>query len=54
MVSRILKFIKKDIWRLRLKDLSRGKSFVVKYLRIALLAMRGYDDASPGVGQMAT
>ena len=37
-------FISIDIWRLRLEDLPFGKSFVIKQLRIILLAMRGFDE----------
>ena len=44
MISKFLNFIKTDIWRIRLKDLSRRKSFLIKQLRIILLALRGFDE----------
>ncbi|MCK5654868.1 MAG: YihY/virulence factor BrkB family protein, partial [Candidatus Aureabacteria bacterium] len=44
MVSKIINFIKKDVWRIRLKEVSRTKSFLVKQLRIVLLAFRGFDE----------
>ncbi|MFC1883207.1 YhjD/YihY/BrkB family envelope integrity protein [Thermodesulfobacteriota bacterium] len=44
MISRIFKFIRKDIWRIRLRDLSKTKSIAVRLLRIILLATRGFDE----------
>ena len=44
MLSDIIKFITIDIWRIRLKDLPRKKSFFIKQLRTILLAMRGFDE----------
>jgi membrane protein len=43
-VSRFIDFIKEDIWRVRLKDLPRKKSFLIKQLRIFLLSVRGFDE----------
>jgi len=43
-VSRFIDFIKGDIWRVRLKDLPRKQSFLVKQLRIFLLSVRGFDE----------
>lgn len=44
MVSKIIDFIKTDIWRIRSKDLPRSKSFLIKQLRIVILALRGFDE----------
>jgi len=44
ILSKIINFIKTDIWRIRLKDLSRGKSLLIKQLRIILAALRGFDE----------
>ncbi len=44
MVSKIINFIKTDIWRIRLEDLPRTKSFFIKQLRIVLLASRGFKE----------
>ncbi|MCF7873373.1 MAG: YihY/virulence factor BrkB family protein [Candidatus Omnitrophica bacterium] len=44
MLSKLLKFIKHDIWRMRLKDLDRSKSLLIKPLRILLLALRGFNE----------
>lgn len=41
MFGKVLQFLKRDIWRMHLKKLPRGKGFLIKYLRIALVAMRG-------------
>jgi membrane protein len=40
--TKIIKFISVDIWRIRLKDMSRTKCFFVKQLRILILAIRGF------------
>ncbi len=42
MVSRILNFFKTGIWEIRLKDLTPIKAFFIKYLRIILLASKGF------------
>ena len=44
MFSRILHFIRVDIWRIRLRNLPPKKSFLIKQLRIVLLALRGFGD----------
>ena len=44
LVSRIIDFIRIDIWRIRLDDLPFGRSFLIKQLRIIILAFRGYDE----------
>jgi len=43
-VSDFADFMKGDIWRVRLKDLPRKKSFLIKQLRIFLLSIRGFDE----------
>jgi len=42
MISKLLQFIKYDIWRISLKDYSPRKSFFIKQLRIITLAIRGF------------
>src|SRR4030066_1707278 len=42
MVSRILTFFKTGIWETRLKDLPPIEAFFMRYLRIILLASRGF------------
>ncbi|MCF8070221.1 MAG: YihY/virulence factor BrkB family protein [Desulfobacterales bacterium] len=44
MLTKIVKFILTDIWRIRLRDLPKGKSFLIKRLRIFLLAIRGFSE----------
>ncbi len=44
MISRLLEFIRTDIWRIRLKELSKKKSFGIRLLRIILLATRGLSE----------
>ena len=44
VIRDIIHFITTDIWRIRLKDISRSKSFFLKQLRIILLAVRGFDE----------
>jgi len=42
MLSKIINFLKIDIWRIRLKNYPRRKSFFLKQLRIIVLAVRGF------------
>lgn len=42
MISRITNFFKTGIWEIRLKDFSPVEAFFIKYLRIILLASRGF------------
>jgi len=44
LIKKVIDFIKTDIWRLSLRKLSRRKSFLIKQLRIVLLAFRGFDE----------
>ena len=44
LVSNFFSFIRNDIWRIRLADLPFGKSFLIKQLRIMILAIRGFDE----------
>ena len=43
-LKRIINFLKIDIWRVPLKNLSRGKSFFIRQLRIILLTIRDFDE----------
>jgi len=43
-LPRFIDFIAGDIWRIRLEDLPRKKSFFIKQLRIFLLSARGFDE----------
>ena len=40
----MLQFITTDIWRIRLRDIPRSRSFFLKQLRIIVLAVRGFDE----------
>ncbi len=42
MVSGMIQFVKHGIWEMRLKDLSPAKAFLVKDLRVLILALRGF------------
>lgn len=44
MISKILKFLRTDIWRIRMKNLPRPRYFLIKNLRVVLLALRGFDE----------
>ena len=43
-IKRLINFVKNDIWRIRLKDYPRRKSFLIRQLRIFLLAIRGFSE----------
>jgi membrane protein len=42
MLSKVTKFLKTDIWRMRLKNYPRRKSFFLRQLRIIVLTMRRF------------
>ena len=42
MLSRLVQFLTTDIWRIRLRNYPRSKSFFLKQLRIFLLSIRGF------------
>jgi len=44
LISKFFAFIRIDIWRIRLDDLPFGKSFLIKQLRVIILAFRGYNE----------
>ena len=44
LISNFFSFIRTDIWRIRLDELPFGKSFLIKQLRVIILAFRGYDE----------
>jgi membrane protein len=44
MLTRIVNFLKTDIWRMSLKNYSRPKSFLIRQLRTVALAVRGFDE----------
>jgi membrane protein len=44
LISKFFAFIRIDIWRIRLDDLPFGKSFLIKQLRMIILAFRGYNE----------
>lgn len=43
-IANFKNFLKVDIWKIPLDDLSRTKSFFIKQLRVVLLASRGFDE----------
>jgi membrane protein len=44
MISKVINFLKTDIWRIRSKSYPRSKSFFLRQLRIIVLAVRGFDE----------
>jgi membrane protein len=44
MKNKIIAFIKRDIWRIRLKDTPRKHSFFIRILRVVLVAARGFNE----------
>jgi membrane protein len=44
MLAKITNFIQTDIWRMRLRDHSRGKSLLIRFLRVVVLAVRGFNE----------
>jgi membrane protein len=48
-LKKIIDFIRVDIWRISLKNLPKYKLFIIKQLRILLLAFRGYTEDKLGL-----
>lgn len=44
MKNKVINFIHKDVWRIRLKDIPQKRSFLIRTLRIVLLSMRGFNE----------
>ncbi|MFZ0451911.1 MAG: YihY/virulence factor BrkB family protein [Desulfatiglandaceae bacterium] len=44
MISKTLKFAKRDIWRIQAKDLPRGKFYLLQLLRVTILTLRGLSE----------
>ncbi|MDA3954203.1 MAG: YihY/virulence factor BrkB family protein [Bacteroidales bacterium] len=44
MIQKVINFLKKDVWRISLKNKPKHKMLLIKYLRILLLAFRGYEE----------
>ncbi len=44
MRQKLLDFVKRDIWRIRAATMPRSRFFLLKNLRIAVLALRGFDE----------
>lgn len=46
MWSKLTRFLSTDIWRIRLAEYPRRKSFLLQQLRVLALAVRGYHEDS--------
>ena len=44
MIKEIIDFTRHGIWRIPLKEVSRSKSFLIRQLRVMLVALRGFDE----------
>lgn len=44
MIEKIIKFIKEDIWRIRVKNFSPAKGWLIKQFRVVLVAIKGYQE----------
>ncbi len=43
-IKRAVSFVERDVWKIPLKDLPPRKSFLIKQLRILILAVRGFNE----------
>ena len=43
MISRIIRFIRIDIWHIRLDDLPFKQTIFIRMLRVVILSIRGFD-----------
>lgn len=44
MIARIMHFFKYDIWNMQLEQISATRAFLFKFIRIVVLAVRGFDE----------
>ena len=44
MFRRLTHFLRADIWRIRLRDVPRRRSFLLRQLRVTMLSLRGFDE----------
>ncbi|HVO68368.1 MAG TPA: YhjD/YihY/BrkB family envelope integrity protein [Syntrophales bacterium] len=44
MIAKIIQFIERDIWRIRVKNLPAAKALLIEHLRILLAAWKGFDN----------
>ena len=43
-IFKVIQFLKTDIWRIRERDFSRSKWFLIRQLRVLILSLRGFAD----------
>ncbi|MBN1850337.1 MAG: YihY/virulence factor BrkB family protein [Deltaproteobacteria bacterium] len=43
-ISKLIEFLRQDVWRIRLKELTGHKRLLIKLLRIIILAIRGFKE----------
>lgn len=43
-LSKIIHFLRNEVWSIRLGDLPKNKSFLIRQIRIVLLAFKGFDE----------
>lgn len=43
-MKRVVDFIRRDIWRIRLAETPPRRSFLIRNLRVVLLAVRGFNE----------
>ncbi|MBN2483183.1 MAG: YihY/virulence factor BrkB family protein [Candidatus Omnitrophica bacterium] len=44
MIKKTISFLTHDVWRIRVKTLSRSQSFFIQQLRVILLSLRGFNE----------
>jgi membrane protein len=44
MIQKLIKFLKNDIWKIRLKDYSRPRSFFLKQIIVFMASLKGFDE----------
>ena len=44
MIARIIQFIKYDLWNMQLEQISDTKALLLKFVRIVVLSVRGFDE----------
>ena len=44
IISQVIRYLNEDIWRLRIRGLQKRRAFLIRNLRVFVLALRGFDE----------
>ncbi|HSV87690.1 MAG TPA: hypothetical protein VLH61_03530, partial [Bacteroidales bacterium] len=48
-IRQLIQFLEKGIWQISLRNLPRRKSWLIRQIRVILLALRGFNEDNVGL-----